>query len=55
MVLNFRHVGYVVEDLGQALGEFQRLFQVADKAVRIVPPYEVASDSRFAFLNVGVL
>ena len=52
---SFRHVGYVVEDLRQALADFQRLFDLKDEEIRIVPPFDQPSDSRFAFFHVDGL
>ena len=52
---NFRHVGYIVEDLAASVAKFQLLFDLGDDDIRIVPPYDVAAESRFAFFHVDGL
>ena len=52
---SFRHVGYIVRDLKQSVANFQRLFDLQDEDIRIVPPSDLPSDSRFAFFPADVL
>ena len=52
---NFRHIGYIVENLAESVAKYQLLFDLVEDEIRIVPPYKVASDSRFAFFQVDGL
>ncbi len=55
MKRSFRHVGYIVEDLQASMAKFQVLFDLADDAIRIIPPYGETADTRFAFFAVDDL
>ena len=55
MKRSFRHVGYIVRDLQQSVADFQRLFNLRDEDIRIVPPFELPADSRFAFFHADGL
>ncbi|MBK9781814.1 MAG: hypothetical protein IPP55_17500 [Anaerolineales bacterium] len=35
---SFRHIGYIVRDLKQSVADFQRLFDLQDEDIRIIPP-----------------
>jgi len=52
---SFRHVGYIVRDLKQAIADFQRLFDLHDEDVRVIPPFDLPADSRFAFFHIDGL
>lgn len=52
---SFRHVGYIVRDLRQAIADFQRLFDLQDEDIRIIPPFNLVADSRFAFFHADGL
>ena len=52
---SFRHVGYIVRDLKQSVADIQRLFDLQDEDIRIIPPFELPSDSRFAFFHADGL
>ena len=49
MKRSFRHVGYIVCDLRKSVADFQRLFDLQDEDILIIPPLDLPSDSRFAF------
>lgn len=53
MKRDFRHIGYVVEDLPQAIDSFKRLFDLQDSDFMIFPPYDQTTDARFAFFSEG--
>ena len=55
MKRSFRHVGYIVRDLRQAIVDFQRLFDLQDEDIRIIPPFELPADTRFAFFHADGL
>ena len=52
---SFRHVGYIVRDLKQSVADFQRLFDLRDEDIRIIPPFDLPADSRFAFFHADGL
>lgn len=52
---SFRHIGYIVRDLKQSVADFQRLFDLRDEDIRIVPPFDLPADSRFAFFHADGL
>jgi catechol 2,3-dioxygenase-like lactoylglutathione lyase family enzyme len=52
---SFRHVGYIVRDLKKSVADFQRLFDLQDEDIRIIPPFDLPSDSRFAFFHADSL
>lgn len=52
---SFRHIGYIVRDLKQSVADFQRLFDLQDKDIRIIPPFDLPADSRFAFFHADGL
>ena len=52
---SFRHIGYIVRDLRQAIVDFQRLFDLQDEDIRIIPPFELPADTRFAFFHTDGL
>ncbi len=52
---NFRHIGYIVENLKESVAKCQLLFDLAEDEIRIVPPYDVAADARFALFQVDGL
>ena len=52
---SFRHVGYIVRDLKKSVADFQRLFDLRDEDIRIIPPFDLPSDSRFAFFHADGL
>ena len=51
----FRHVGYIVRDLRQAIADFQRLFDLQEDDIRIIPPFNLPADTRFAFFHTDGL
>jgi len=55
MKRSFRHVGYIVRDLKQSVADFQRLFDLQDEDIRIIPPFELPADTRFAFFHADGL
>jgi len=55
MKRSFRHIGYIVRDLKQSVADFQRLFDLHDEDIRIVPPFDLPADSRFAFFHADGL
>jgi len=55
MKRSFRHVGYIVRDLRQAIADFQRLFDLQDEDIRIIPPFDLPADTRFAFFHADGL
>jgi methylmalonyl-CoA/ethylmalonyl-CoA epimerase len=52
---SFRHIGYIVRDLKQSVADFQRLFDLQDEGIRIIPPFELPADTRFAFFHADGL
>ena len=52
---SFRHVGYIVRDLKQSVADSQRLLDLQDEDIRIVPPIDLPADSRFAFFHADGL
>ena len=52
---SFRHIGYIVRDLRQSVADFQRLFDLQDEDIRIIPPFELPADTRFAFFHADGL
>jgi methylmalonyl-CoA/ethylmalonyl-CoA epimerase len=52
---SFRHIGYIVRDLKQSVADFQRLFDLQDEDIRIIPPFELPADTRFAFFHADGL
>ena len=52
---SFRHIGYIVRDLQQSVADFQRLFDLQDEDIRIIPPFELPTDPRFAFFHADGL
>jgi len=55
MKRSFRHIGYIVRDLRQSIAEFQHLFDLQEEEIRVVPPFGLAADSRFAFFHADGL
>lgn len=55
MKRSFRHVGYIVKNLNESLTTFKQLFDLVDDDIRIVPPAETPSETRFAFFEVDGL
>lgn len=55
IIRSFRHVGYIVHDLKKSIADFQRLFDLSDEDIRIIPPFNLVADSRFAFFCVADL
>ena len=55
MKRSFRHIGYIVRDLKQSVADFQRLFDLQDEDIRIIPPFELPADTRFAFFHADGL
>ncbi|HSG45951.1 MAG TPA: VOC family protein [Anaerolineales bacterium] len=51
----FRHVGYIVQDLKQSILDFQRLFDLRDEDIHVIPPFGLPADSRFAFFHADGL
>lgn len=52
---SFRHIGYIVLDLRQAIADFQRLFDLQEEDIRILPPFNLPADTRFAFFHADGL
>lgn len=52
---SFRHIGYIVRDLRQAIADFQRLFDLQEEDIRILPPFNLPADTRFAFFHADGL
>lgn len=52
---SFRHIGYIVRDLKQSVTDFQRLFDLQDEDIRIIPPFDLPADTRFAFFQTDGL
>jgi catechol 2,3-dioxygenase-like lactoylglutathione lyase family enzyme len=52
---SFRHIGYIVRDLRQAIVDFQRLFDLEEDDIRIIPPFNLPADTRFAFFHADGL
>ena len=52
---SFRHIGYIVRDLKQSVADFQRLFDLQDEDIRIIPSFELPADTRFAFFHADGL
>jgi catechol 2,3-dioxygenase-like lactoylglutathione lyase family enzyme len=55
MKRSFRHVGYIVRDMRQSIADFQRLFDLQDEDIRIIPPFNLVADTRFAFFHADGL
>ncbi len=55
MKRSFRHVGYIVRDLKKSITDFQRLFDLSDADIRVIPPFDLPADSRFAFFHADGL
>lgn len=54
LIVQVRHVGVIVEDVKAATALYQKLYDVEDGDVRVVPPWDVAdAETRFTFLPVG--
>jgi len=53
MKRDFRHIGYVVEGLPQAINSFKRLFDLQDSNFLVFPPYDQPADTCFAFFTEG--
>jgi len=51
----FRHVGYIVENLNESIAVFKQLFDLTDDDIRIEPPFDISSETRFAFFEVDGL
>ena len=52
---SFRHIGYIIRDLQQSVADFQRLFDLQDEDIRIIPPFELPTDTGFAFFHADGL
>lgn len=52
---SFRHIGYIVRDLKQSVADFQHLFDLQEKDFRIIPPFDLPADTRFAFFHADDL
>ena len=52
---SFCHIGYIVRNLKQSIADFQRLFDLQDKDIRVFPPFDLPADSRFAFFHADGL
>lgn len=52
---SFRHIGYIVRDLKQSVADFQRLFDLQEEDIRIIPPFDLPADTRFAFFHADGL
>jgi len=53
-IIALEHVGYVVEDISEAVRECSRLYGIDASHVRIVPPLDVADvPTRFAFVKIN--
>ena len=47
------HVGYIVEDLREAVASFQRIYGFDDSAYFITPPWDEEAMTRFAFIDLN--
>lgn len=53
-ILGLDHIGYVVEDLAQALDDICRLYGIAPESVEVMPPWDTAAETaRFAFVTIN--
>ncbi len=52
---SFRHIGYIVRDLKKSIADFQNLFDLSDEDMRVIPPFHLVADSRFAFFHADGL
>jgi catechol 2,3-dioxygenase-like lactoylglutathione lyase family enzyme len=55
MKRSFRHIGYIVPDLKKSIADFQRLFDLSDEDIRIIPDFNLVADTRFAFFHADGL
>ena len=54
LIVKVRHVGVIVDDVKAATELYQKLYDIDDKDVKVVPPWEVAdTETRFTFVPVG--
>lgn len=53
LIKQLRHVGYIVNDLDEAVDTFSRLFDLDDSDIRFVPPEASGGAVAFAFLQLG--
>lgn len=55
MKRSFRHIGYIVRDLKQAIADFKKIFDLQDDNIRVIPDFNLVADSRFAFFHADGL
>ncbi|MEI6128203.1 MAG: VOC family protein [Pseudomonadota bacterium] len=54
LITNVRHLGVIVEDVKASVALYKKIYDIDDKDIKIVPPYEdTEAESRFAFLPLG--
>jgi len=54
LIVKVRHVGVIVDDVQAATALYQKLYDIDDQDVRVVPPWDVAdAETRFTFVPVG--
>lgn len=54
LITAVRHIGIIVDNVESSLNLYQRLFDIDDSRIRLVPPAgEPTPDTRFAFLPIG--
>jgi len=52
-IVGLAHIGHIVDDLKAAIASFQHIYGVGDDAVFVTPPFDVTTETRFAFIDVG--
>ncbi len=54
LIVKVRHVGVIVDDVKAATELYQKLYDIDESEVRVVPPWEVTdTETRFTFVPVG--
>ena len=54
LIVQVRHVGVIVDDVKASTELYQKLYDIDEKDVRVVPPWDVADvETRFTFVPVG--
>lgn len=54
LIVKVRHIGVIVDDVKAATELYQKLYDVDESEVRVVPPWDAAdAETRFTFIPVG--
>ena len=54
LITKVRHLGVIVEDVKASVDLYKKIYDIEDKDIKIVPPYEdTEAETRFAFIPVG--